>query len=40
MVPRDENVYKYDSEGLPLVEMPEDAPVKKAVAELMKYVLE
>ncbi len=40
VVPRDENVYKYDSEGLPLVEMPEDAPVKKAVAELMKYVLE
>jgi CO dehydrogenase maturation factor len=40
VIPRDENVYKYDSEGLPLVQMPEDAPVKKAVAELMKYVLE
>jgi CO dehydrogenase maturation factor len=31
VVPQDNSVYDYDSQGLPLVDLPEDSPVKAAV---------
>ena len=39
VVPQDELVYKYDSEGKPLVDLPEDAPVKIAVRDIIKKIL-
>lgn len=36
VVPQDEKVYEYDTEGTPLVELPEDAPVKVAVRSIIK----
>lgn len=38
VIPRDSLVYEYDSAGKPLVELPEDCPVKTAVDKLMKEV--
>lgn len=36
VVPQDELVYRYDCDGKPLVEIPEDAPVKKALYGIME----
>ncbi len=35
VVPQDDTVYEYDCEGKPLVELPEDSPVKKALREIV-----
>ena len=35
VVPQDETVYEYDCAGKPLVELPEDSPVKKALREIV-----
>ncbi|MDR2360088.1 MAG: AAA family ATPase [Oscillospiraceae bacterium] len=35
VVPQDDQVYEYDASGVPLVELPEDAPVKTAVREII-----
>ncbi|MDR2530061.1 MAG: AAA family ATPase [Oscillospiraceae bacterium] len=40
VVPQDSQVYDYDSQGRPLVDLPEDAPVKVAVRELVKLIAE
>ena len=34
----DELVYKYDTEGIPLVNLPEDAPVKVAVRDIIQKI--
>jgi len=34
-IPQDENVFKYDAAGKPLVSLPEDSPVKKALKEII-----
>ena len=31
VIPQDETVYRYDCDGRPLVELPQDSPVKKAL---------
>ncbi|MDR0526857.1 MAG: AAA family ATPase [Spirochaetaceae bacterium] len=36
VLPQDDLVYEYDSEGKPLVKLPESAPVKKALAALIE----
>ncbi|MDR2606182.1 MAG: AAA family ATPase [Oscillospiraceae bacterium] len=36
VVPQDDSVYDYDSQGLPLVDLPEDSPVKTAVREIIR----
>jgi CO dehydrogenase maturation factor len=36
VLPQDKMVYEYDAEGKPLVTLPEDAPVKQALAEIIK----
>lgn len=38
VVPMDELVYKYDTEGIPLVNLPEDAPVKVAVRDIIQKI--
>ena len=38
VVPLDELVYKYDTEGIPLVKLPEDAPVKVAVRDIIQKI--
>lgn len=35
VVPQDELVYEYDTEGKPSSQVPEDSPIKKALAEIM-----
>lgn len=35
VIPQDEMVYRYDAEGKALVTLPEDSPVKKALAEII-----
>lgn len=35
VIPQDEMVYRYDCDGRPLVELPEDSPVKKALYEIL-----
>lgn len=35
VVPQDEDVYEYDCEGKPTVDLPEDNPVKKALREIV-----
>ena len=35
VIPQDTSVYEYDSDGRPIVDLPDDGPVKKAVAEIM-----
>ena len=36
VIPQDEMVYRYDCDGKPLVELPEDALVKRALYEIME----
>ncbi len=36
VVPQDQQVYEYDCEGKPTVELPEDSPVKQALREIVK----
>ena len=36
VIPQDEMVYRYDCDGKALVELPEDAPVKKALYEILE----
>jgi CO dehydrogenase maturation factor len=36
VLPQDETVYEYDCEGKPSAKVPEDAPVKVALNEIMK----
>lgn len=40
IIPQDDLVYEYDSEGKPLVDLPEDAPVKVAVRDIIKKILQ
>jgi len=35
VIPHDDMVYQYDTKGIPLVELPEDTPVKAAVREVI-----
>ncbi|MDR0819102.1 MAG: AAA family ATPase [Oscillospiraceae bacterium] len=39
VVPQDELVYEYDSQGIPLVNLPEDAPVKIAIKKLIEQLI-
>ena len=36
VVPQDDTVYRFDCDGRPLVELPEDSPVRKALGEIIK----
>lgn len=36
VIPQDGTVYRYDCDGRPLVELPKDAPVKKALYEILE----
>ena len=36
VIPQDEMVYRYDCDGKALVELPEDAPVKKVLYEILE----
>jgi len=36
VIPQDETVYKYDSEGKPIVDVPDDSPIKLAVKNIIK----
>ncbi|MDR1301262.1 MAG: AAA family ATPase [Treponema sp.] len=36
VIPQDDLVYQYDAAGKPLITLPEDAPVKRALAEIIK----
>jgi CO dehydrogenase maturation factor len=36
VLPQDEEVYRYDAEGKPLVTLPEDTPVRKALGEILQ----
>lgn len=36
VIPQDETVYRYDCDGRPLVELPGDSPVKKALYEILE----
>ena len=36
VVPQDDIVYRFDCDGRPLVELPEDSPVRKALGEIIK----
>ena len=35
VVPQDETVYKFDCDGTPIVDLPEDSPVRKAIVEII-----
>ena len=35
VVPQDETVYEFDCDGTPIVDLPEDSPVRKAVVEII-----
>jgi CO dehydrogenase maturation factor len=35
VIPTDESVYQYDAEGKPLVSLPKDSPIKKALANIV-----
>lgn len=35
VVPQDETVYEFDCDGTPIVDLPEDSPVRKAVIEII-----
>jgi len=39
VVPADDNVYEYDSEGRPTVELPENSPAKAAFYEILQRVI-
>jgi len=36
IIPQDETVYQYDSEGKPVADVPDDTPIKKAVKDIIK----
>jgi CO dehydrogenase maturation factor len=36
IIPQDEEVYRYDAAGTPLIRLPETSPVKQALAEIFK----
>ena len=36
VVPQDDTVYRFDCDGRPLVELPEDSPVRRALGEIIK----
>ena len=36
VVPQDDAVYRFDCDGRPLVELPEDSPVRRALGEIIK----
>ena len=36
VIPQDEMVYRYDCDGKPLVELPKDTPVKKALYKILE----
>jgi CO dehydrogenase maturation factor len=38
VIPQDEMVYQYDTKGIPLVDLPEDTPVKVAVREIIQKI--
>jgi len=38
VVPQDNSVYEYDSQGIPLVDLPEDSPVKTAVRGIIEQL--
>ncbi len=38
VVPLDENIYQYDSDGIPLVNLPEDSVSKKAMFEILSKI--
>jgi CO dehydrogenase maturation factor len=38
VIPQDDMVYQYDTKGKPLVDLPEDAPVKVAVREIIEKI--
>ena len=35
MVPHDENIYRYDCDGKPIVELPADSPVRSALRDIV-----
>jgi CO dehydrogenase maturation factor len=37
-IPQDDKVYEYDAAGIPLVSLPDDSPVKAALAEIIKKI--
>ena len=36
VVPHDETVYQFDCDGRPMVQLPEDSPVRKALQEILE----
>jgi len=38
VIPQDDMVYQYDTRGIPLVDLPEDAPVKAAVRDIIQKI--
>lgn len=38
VVPLDENIYQYDSDGIPLVDLPQDSVSKKAINEILSKI--
>ena len=39
VVPSDENIFLFDSEGRPMVQLPEDSPARKAFFEILRRIL-
>ena len=35
VIPQDDYIYRYDSEGMPIVDVPDDSPIKKAVKSII-----
>ena len=35
VVPHDENIYRYDCDGKPIVELPADSPVRSALRDIV-----
>ena len=35
-IPQDDDVYRFDCEGRPTVQLPKDSPVRKALGEVIK----
>lgn len=38
VIPQDENVYRYDCDGKPIVELPEDSPVRAAFERVLRSI--
>lgn len=36
VIPQDENVYQYDCDGKPIVDLPEDSPVREALDKIIR----